>query len=635
MPAYLHAQTAVQCENTKRTYADFQGAYLEGVGVNVFGVDVPLIVGQITNAGNAVNGQVKDASTLKVGVSALGLVASTQFLQFTQNGTPRLLPANTPVTIKISLPQEVLGLLGGLEIGSFTGLHPVSESWPLIGHSAGYDGSKTKIYDGTALVSALSGDGEVEITIKPGQQFNGVYVKVSSTLGVGMSANVFHAYIMEPTLEINCDEAIDVLSGVKPTIIGGVANFLGSVTNPFYAIDADTGTPAVMDAGLNVFSKVYLTTIFQKPSQKGDSVTIVFKNPGGTLLNLGLLNGFVIQPYLGNDKAGPAFEESNNFLNLSLFPGPGGTQIMTFPVSEQYDRLEIIMGGAADLLGKLNIYDIKRKLAKPRVLIDPVTTDKRTICEGEQTTFSVDNPQDCTTYKWYNVETNGTALATGLTYSPPTNLAAGEYNYYVEASRTYCITAVSERLKVTLKVKPYAPVSAIAGISTMCAGTSSTFTNAFAGGVWSTNDVTIATIDATGNVTAVAAGNVTISYTFADNVTYCGKKVDFNLTVNPQPNLTLELNPGICEGLITAKIAYSNPVSDPISYSIVWVSGPISNVSNQALLANEITINVPLNTPVAVYQGVLTVKNANGCERAIPFNFRVKLVPHKPTVSIN
>lgn len=719
LPAYLRAQVVAQCENTKRTYADFQGAYLDGISL----LSIPLLYGTIANANNAVNGEVKDASTLGFSISLLGLSSSTQFLQFTENGVPRKFSANTPVTIKISLPKEVLGLLGGVEIGSFTGLHTVSEDWGLLtGHMAGYDAtSKNKMYDGTALLGVLSGAGEAEITIMPGQEFNGVYVRISSALSLGMSAKVFHAYVMDPTVDINCDEAIDVLSGVKPTIIGGIANLTGSVTNPFNAIDADPESYALIDAGVNVLSRVYLTAVFQKPSQKGDSVTIVFDNPGGTLLNIGLLKGFVIQPYLGGVKAGPAFDQTNNFLNLSIFPGPSGRQIMTFPVTEKYDRIEITMGGLAEILGRLRVYDIKRKLVTPRVLIDPITTDKRTICEGTQTTFSIDNPQECTDYKWFSQETGGSPLATGLTYTTSINLPAGEYNFYVQASRTYCVNAVSERLKIKLKVnplppldvpgtvicsgataslavnnsditqytynwyttangvtpvitgatyttpilsanttyyveaintltgcknaggrktvlvnvKPIAVVNPIIGVNTICAGTATTLTNDNPSGVWSSSDATIATIDAIGKVTAIAAGSVTISYAVADDATYCGKKVDFNLTVNPLPNLILEPNPSICHGLTSTKITYTDTDFSPITYRINWATGPILNVSEQTLPANEITISIPQNTPVDVYQGVLTIKNANGCERVIPFSFRVKLVPHKPTVSIN
>ncbi|MGM9477361.1 Ig-like domain-containing protein [Pedobacter sp. GSP4] len=720
VPAFLHAQ----CENTKRTYANFQGSIQYGFKV----LGGSLIMGTISDAGNAVNGQVKYASTLGVGLGLAGLASSTQFLQFNDaGGLARSIPANTPVTIKISLPTEVLSVLSGVEIGTFTGLHTIPADWPLFGllgpgNDAGYTATNINpIYTSANIAGVISGSGEMEITLTPSQIYNGIYVKVSGNLlSVALSTKLFHAYIMETTTDqIDCDEVIDVLSGVQPTVIGGVLNATGKVTDPFNSIDNDKDSYALMDVGASVLNKIYLTAIFNKPSQPKDSVSIILGKPGGGLLDLNLLTGFIIQPYLNGAKAGNAFDNTGTFLNLRLFPGSTDKYVLTFPITDVYDRLEITTGGLAGVLGSLKVYDIKRKLAKPRTLIDPIAEDTRTICEGESTTFAVNNPQDCTEYKWYDAETGGTLLHTGLTYTP-TGLVAGDYNYYVQASRTYCVTAISERLRVKLKVNPlptvavpgavicagsstilavttpdagftynwytsasggtpiyvganyttpnlsatttyyieavntltgcknagcakavevkvkqYAPVPAIAGSTAMCGGSSSTFTNAYAGGVWSSSDAAIATVDATGKVTATAQGSATISYTVADDATYCGKKVDFNLTVNPQPDLTLAPDPSICEGLSTTKLGYSNPIADPITYSISWTGNLLPAVSNQPLPPNEISITIPSSTPVAVYQGVLTIKNAFGCSRNIPFSFRVKLVPHKPTVSIN
>lgn len=723
LPVYLHAQ----CENTKRTYANFQGSIQHGFKL----LGGSLIMGTIADAGNAVNGQVKDASTLGVGIGLAELGSSTQFLQFNDaGGLPRSIAANTPVTIKISLPTEVLSVLSGVEIGTFTGLQPVAADWPLFGllgagHDAGYTAtSMTPIYNSTNIAGVISGSGEVEITLTPGQIYNGVYVKVSGKLlSVALSAKVFHAYIMETsTTQIDCDEVIDVLSGVQPTIVGGVLNATGKVTDPFNAIDSDKDSYALMDVGASVLNKIFLTAIFNKPSQPKDSVSIVLGKPGGGLLNLNLLTGFVIQPYLNGAKAGPAFDNTGTFLNLQLFPGATDKYVLTFPITDVYDRLEITTGGLAGVLGSLKVYDIKRKLAKPRTLIDPLAEDTREICEGENATFEVNNPQDCTEYKWYDAETGGNLLHTGISYTP-TGLTAGDYNYYVQGSRTYCVTGVSERLRVKLKVnplpplnisgtticsgttavlsvttpdisqytynwytqasggtlfntgasyttpnltantsyyveavntltgcknaggrktvlvtiKPYAVVNPIVGANELCVGTSTILTNDNSSGAWSTADAAVATVDAAGKVTAVAAGIVLISYTVADDATYCGKKVDFNLTVNPLPNLTLDPNLSVCEGINHVALPYSNPVNSPDSYSISWAgsAASFSAVNNQALPANEITLSIPDNAAVGIYTGTLTLKNAKGCEQAIPFSFRVKLIPHKPTVSIN
>ncbi len=72
-----------------------------------------------------------------------------------------------------------------------------------------------------------------------------------------------------------------------------------------------------------------------------------------------------------------------------------------------------------------------------------------------------------------------------------------------------------------------------ASISVPCAGTSITMSNTVSGGVWSSSDMSIATIDAaTGVVAAVASGTVVISYTVTSGV--CSSYSTYTLTVGPE-----------------------------------------------------------------------------------------------------
>jgi hypothetical protein len=724
LPAYLHAQ----CLRQKRTYADYQGSLRTGLSALGIPVLDGVASGTIINANNAINGVPTDASTIAVAVGALGTASATQFLGFTTgSATPvaRVFPANTPVTVKFGLPVEILSVLSGIEIGSFVNLHDVPANFPtlaLSGNYAGQDAGRTVIYNSANIAGVLSGSGEVELTLTPAQAFSGIYIKVAgNVLSVALSAKVYHAYIMEQSVPMGCDDVIDVLSGVEPSVVGGVANLTAGVSNPFSAIDNNIETYATLNLGLSVLNKVYISPIYSNPSQPGDQVSVILSNPGG-LLSLNLLTGFVIQPYFQGVKAGPAFNSSSTFLTLSLLAAGSDKYVLSFPVNTPYDRIEIAAGGLLGALGTIQVHEVIRKPAKPASINLVGDKYEQTICQGSSATFTIDHLQSCTEYKWYNAETSGNLVGSGASFTTLNTLAAGTYNYYVKAIKTYCATEISDPLKVTLVVNPSPPLSipakticagstalleisdsdvtkydyvwydaptggnivvdkqatfttptltanrdyyvvatdkvtgcstgatrivakvmvkqfaavpAISGNSTMCASTTQTLANSYPGGTWSSSDETIATVDATGKVMALTSGNVVISYTVADDATYCGKKVDFNLTVNPQPNLTLEPDPGICEGLTSTTITYSNAVYGPITYSISWTDNLLPAVSNQTLAPNEITITIPSTTPFAVYQGVLTIKNANDCTRAIPFNFRVKLVPHKPTVSIN
>lgn len=71
----------------------------------------------------------------------------------------------------------------------------------------------------------------------------------------------------------------------------------------------------------------------------------------------------------------------------------------------------------------------------------------------------------------------------------------------------------------------------ILGINQACVGFSSTLSDVSPGGVWSTGDAFIATVNATGKVTGIVAANTTITYTYPTTGCY----VTIPFTVNPLP----------------------------------------------------------------------------------------------------
>lgn len=103
------------------------------------------------------------------------------------------------------------------------------------------------------------------------------------------------------------------------------------------------------------------------------------------------------------------------------------------------------------------------------------------------------------------------------------------------------------------------PAPVVAGISggsaTFCQGSSTTFTNSTAGGVWSVvNGTGGASVSATGVVSGTAAGTVTVKYTVT--ASGCPTTVDTTITVTPTPasapNYTL--NDTICKGSTSSNL---------------------------------------------------------------------------------
>ena len=117
--------------------------------------------------------------------------------------------------------------------------------------------------------------------------------------------------------------------------------------------------------------------------------------------------------------------------------------------------------------------------------------------------------------------------ATGLV----TGGAAGGVTIIYSVTNVFgCTSAVS----VPFTVNALPVVAAITGVTNACVGSGTTLNDATGGGIWSSSDNTIATVDASGNVTAVAGGTATISYTVT-NGSGCMASATATYTVNTMP----------------------------------------------------------------------------------------------------
>lgn len=420
-----------------RTYAsreEFHGQALLGL----------LLPGTITNKANAVDQNPRTYSTLSVTVGALNQILATQFLDF-----ERIIPAGTPVTIKLSLPASSLGLIDNFRIQPYINLNRgggvlgVGDYWRANAAGQGFNGSN--------LLNLLSGKGSVEFTVMPTSNFEGIWIELGSLLGVAINMDVFHAYILEDAV-LPCDEkdkAIDILHGVRA---GGasLANATGSVTNPWNAVDGDPNTFTLINTGAQVLSEVYHTTIFQTPSRPHQVANIVLQKEGGGLLDLDLLNEFVIQPYLGSTAVGAPLSNST-LLSLRLLPGTGDIYELSVPVAGSFDRIEIKMGGVANVLNSLRVYEVSRLPELP--ILDegssPVGSDKD-ICKGDSAVLSAAAPSGAT-IKWYTQEYGGSIQGEGNQFTTPSLDA--DTIYYVSSAPEGCSTE-SPRIPIHIRVHP-------------------------------------------------------------------------------------------------------------------------------------------------------------------------------------
>jgi trimeric autotransporter adhesin len=156
----------------------------------------------------------------------------------------------------------------------------------------------------------------------------------------------------------------------------------------------------------------------------------------------------------------------------------------------------------------------------------------RSVCAGATTSLS-----DATAGgTWSSSNTavatiGGTGLVTGATAGTTT---------ITYTLGTGCITTAG----VTVNANPAAITPA--GAIGICVGSTAALSDATPGGIWSSGDITIATVNATGVVTGVLAGTANISYTNA-----AGCPAVKTITVNITPTAISPASPSVCTGNTT------------------------------------------------------------------------------------
>jgi len=644
-------------QQKKRTYANFQGKYEYGTQVTVLRLD-----GSVTNEANAADANLKTASSLSVPVGALGLVGAIQYLEFTTDGShanKRTIAANTPVSIKFTVPQQFLGAISGISVGSFTNLAPIAEDWPGLsegytgnGHNAGYyTSSTTEYYAGATLLGALSSTGEIEVTFSPTAAYNGIYLKLTTAVvGLGVGADLFHAYIMEDAVgDIACDEKIDVLSGIGSYVTGlDLATVTGTVDNPWGPIDNSGNgyatlafAPALLDAYL------YHRTIFNSPSVVGDTVSMTLRRPGGALLTLGLLQqSFSVQTFNGN-VPGTQVNGNNALLNLQILPG-NQEAVIKFAPTTVFDRVELRFGGLADvslLYSSLELRAVSRIRPAPNV-IQSTGAAKAYVFSGNNLTLSSTIPAG-NTVDWFTGSSGGSSVHTGLTYDL-TNVTANTA-YYAQSSRSNC-TENSIRKKVDVIVLVDASVALPVGIGTVAypsggsikaTSTGHTFTYSatmpIAGLTFNT---ATGAITANGTLPTVAVSTTyPITVTILEDGVATGLTLTKNLTVHPKllipggtfpptsvtetsynKNISMSLKNGIpgnaTGGVTNAVLKYSltlpslRTMAVPGNFSISESGNLSGDPSTAAVGSNEFTIYVNDGVQIAQAQYFLSVSGS-------------------------
>lgn len=418
--------------------------------------------GYVDNQNNAVDGNTSTFATLNSTVVQLAFIklGGEAFvdLRFTGPDKPS---ANTPLTIKLGIGGNLLTALGGITIQPKNGTSNVG----------------SPIY-GTSLLNLLSGKNQIEFTITPTQAYDGVRIKLGNTGGIlsaGVAANldVYHAYFLKPaTNNIICESVIDSLYGSTGILVGSL-NPLEKASNAF---DNDDNTFATLRTNVSALNSTFLTGVYSSLSKKNDSIRLVIQQENTGLLDLSLLSAIRIKTY-ENNTLSQNFTLDPSLLTLKLLTGGNNKYLLTVPTDQPFNRIRISIGdGVANVLAGLRVYEMGKIAPSPVIAIPGLVNGSLTICEGTPVKFTINNPENAATYKWFTDAIGGNEITTtdvtenGTVFSPK-NLAPGTYNYYVSLYRNGCSDPASARSKVTLIITPGAKSTDITASGTaICIG---------------------------------------------------------------------------------------------------------------------------------------------------------------------
>lgn len=228
-------------------------------------------------------------------------------------------------------------------------------------------------------------------------------------------------------------------------------------------------------------------------------------------------------------------------------------------------------------------------------------TGTTTLCAGGQTS-SLTNTTGSTYGYWSS--TNLAVATIGSTSGVVTSGVSGTTTISYIAT-TACGTSATATAVVTVNALPSS--GTITGTDNVCPGLTVTLANTASGGLWSSSNTAIASVDAaSGVVTGVTSGAATISYTVT--VSGCSTFVTKGITVNSPSVCPNEVNSVYSSG--PGLKIYPNPSTGAFVIKLSAATNEratvtISNTLGQRVLQTTVSSNkeelIDLNVPAGVY----------------------------------
>ena len=197
-------------------------------------------------------------------------------------------------------------------------------------------------------------------------------------------------------------------------------------------------------------------------------------------------------------------------------------------------------------------------------LPDPgIISGPSSVCAGSTISLT-----DTVTGGVWSVNNANAAVSSGLI----TGVSAGTDTVYFTVSNG-CATLSASKIIV---VELIPDTGTISGVTNLCTGLTTQLSETATGGIWSSVSASIATVTATGLVTALASGTGIIRYGFTNS---CGTfYARDTININPTPVLTSGLTPpSICDSTLFNYIPQSSFAPTAI---FNWTRPAIAGISN-------------------------------------------------------
>ena len=230
---------------------------------------------------------------------------------------------------------------------------------------------------------------------------------------------------------------------------------------------------------------------------------------------------------------------------------------------------------------------------------------------------------DATTYLW-SVSDPAMATITVIADTIVTIHSVGLGSFYTVFTAGNTCGNSSDSMHMFVS-EPVHTAGTITGNTTLCAGSTSVLsdTSSIAPGVWSSSNTSVATINATGLVTAIAAGTTNISYSISTALGTASAVI--TLVVNPQPVFDGVTSYTLCNNALFADTLSSSLLVTDFTWSRVSIPG-VSNASasGSSQIIDEYLNNITSSLKSVVYNITLT---SAGCTSTSAITVNVEPTP--------